>query len=72
MNCPYCKALMRDGYLQSARAIMWDPKLSAGMVMPYSEGSFYVVNNYIKPNAIKSYFCDTCHVLITSLGKEKI
>lgn len=65
MNCPFCKEPLAEGLLQSSRAIIWDPKPSAGMVMPYSDNAFYVANGRWKGNLIKSYYCDHCRVILT-------
>lgn len=65
MDCPFCKEPLAEGLLQSSRAIIWDPKPSAGMVMPYSDNAFYVANGRWKGNLIKSYYCDHCRVILT-------
>lgn len=70
MNCPFCKEALAEGLLQSGRAIIWDPKPSAGMVMPYSDNAFYVANGKWKVSSVKSYYCDRCRTIITFREEE--
>lgn len=71
MTCPFCNQVMKDGFLQAAKIIVWDPQKLGGCVQPYNEDSFPLANNFWGNCAVKSYYCDHCRVIITFREEEQ-
>ena len=65
MKCPYCNSEMTDGYIQSARAIIFTTEPHTVQFWPSKKtGEFWVSsNNWTAPICV-AYHCPECKKII--------
>ena len=70
VRCPYCKQEMEQGYIQSARPIIWDKEVLEIIISLKKNRGFYVTKKNFDTNHFEAYYCCDCNLLVSQL-KDK-
>lgn len=68
-KCPYCMSEMEAGFMQSSRAIIWDPEEAEVFILP-TAGGFRLTKGLVRKQSVPSSYCKNCGIFITPLPEH--